>query len=450
MTVGAPSVGPGELTSRFVTVHGYRRCYLRAGRGPVLLLIHGIGDNARTWAPIIGELARRHTVIAPDLLGHGESDKPRGDYSVAGYACGMRDLLTVLGIERATVVGHSLGGGVAMQFAYQFPERCERLVLVATGGVGPDLHPALRAAALPGAGAVISLMGVPPVRLVGWAGLRALRLLHTALGRDAEDILHVCDSLGVPTARAAFLRTLRSVVDAHGQAITMLDRCYLAAGMPSLIVWGDRDAVIPVEHARIAHAAMPGSRLEIFPGAGHFPHHSDPARFRRVLEDFLATTRPASHSPRQWRTMLREHGREPRTTRPAGDLGAAPPPAAAARAVAEHTAAGVGAAAGSGAAGSGAAGSGAAGSGAGGSGAGGSGAAGSGAGGSGAGGSGAAGERSTGVETSTGVENATTAESPRSGMSGAGKARVGRSGSGRRQAGGNGRGGPRDPGAAVG
>jgi pimeloyl-ACP methyl ester carboxylesterase len=290
----------------------------------VLLLVHGIGDNARTWLPIIPRLARDHTLIAPDLLGHGESDKPRGDYSVAGYACGMRDLLTVLGIERATVVGHSLGGGVAMQFAYQFPERCERLVLVSTGGVGPDVHPALRAAALPGAGAVLSLVNLPPVRLAGRAGMRAMRLLHTDLARDAEDILHVCDSLGIPTARAAFLRTLRSVVDTHGQAITMLDRCYLAAGMPSLIVWGEGDAVIPVDHARTAHAAMPGSRLEIFPDAGHFPHHSDPERFRRVLEDFLATTRPASHSPQQWRTILREHTRAAAAAHPQRPAGAPP------------------------------------------------------------------------------------------------------------------------------
>jgi pimeloyl-ACP methyl ester carboxylesterase len=294
---------------RFVTVHGYRRCYLRAGRGPVLLLIHGIGDNARTWAPVLSQLARNHTVIAPDLLGHGQSDRPRGDYSVAAYACGMRDLLTILGIDRATVVGHSLGGGVAMQFAYQFPERCERLALVSTGGVGRDVHPALRAAALPGAGVALSLVGVPTVRVAGRAGMRMLRFAHADLARDGEDILGVCDSLRTPPARAAFLRTLRSVVDSHGQAITMLDRCYLAAGMPSLIVWGGRDAVIPVEHARTAHAAMPGSRLEIFPDAGHFPHHSDPERFQQVLEDFLATTSPADHSARRWRTMLRDNTR---------------------------------------------------------------------------------------------------------------------------------------------
>lgn len=303
---------------RYITVHGYRRSYLRAGRGPVVLLIHGIGDNARTWLPILPSLARDYTVIAPDLLGHGMSDKPRGDYSVAGYACGMRDLLTVLGIERATVVGHSLGGGVAMQFAYQFPERCERLVLVSTGGVGPAVHPALRAAALPGAGAVLALVTAPPVRLAGQVGLRALGLLPTGLARDADDIARVRDSLGTPTARAAFLRTLRSVIDVRGQSITMLDRCYLAAGMPSLIVWGGRDAVIPVAHAHTAHAAMPGSRLEIFHAAGHFPQHSDPGRFLEVLTDFLTTTRPASHSPRQWRAILREHTRaRPPQTMPA-------------------------------------------------------------------------------------------------------------------------------------
>ncbi|WP_420849112.1 alpha/beta fold hydrolase [Parafrankia soli] len=310
------SGGPGrQLSTRFVTVHGYRRAYLRAGRGPALLLIHGIGDNSGTWRDLIPELARGRTVIAPDLLGHGRSDKPRGDYSIAGYACGMRDLLTVLGIERATVVGHSLGGGVAMQFAYQFPERCERLVLVSTGGVGPDLHPVLRAATVPGSGHALSLLTRAPVRRVGWAATRALRLLHTDVGRDADDLMRVFASLDVPTARQAFLRTLRSAVDGHGQAITMLDRCYLAAGMPSLIVWGAHDAAIPVEHARIAHEAMPGSRLEIFPDAGHFPHHADPVRFRAVLEDFLATTRPASHSARQWRTLLRSHG----TAAPAQD-----------------------------------------------------------------------------------------------------------------------------------
>lgn len=300
------SSGSGRApVRRFVTVHGYRRAYVRAGRGPALLLIHGIGDSSETWNDLVPALAKRRTVIAPDLLGHGLSDKPRADYSVAGYACAMRDLLTVLGIDRVTVVGHSLGGGVAMQFAYQFPERCERLVLVATGGIGSDLHPLLRLAAVPGSGAVLPVLTAPSVARMGWAAARTLGWLRSDLGRDADDLMRTFQSLHLPTARRAFLRTLRTSADGHGQAITMLDRCYLAAGMPSMIVWGGHDAVIPVEHARIAHAAMPGSRLEIFEDAGHFPHRSDPDRFQAVLTDFLATTRPASHSIRQWRSLLR-------------------------------------------------------------------------------------------------------------------------------------------------
>jgi pimeloyl-ACP methyl ester carboxylesterase len=252
-------------------------------------------------------------VIAPDLLGHGLSDKPRGDYSVAGFACGMRDLLSVLDIDRVTIVGHSLGGGVAMQFAYQFPERCERLVLVAPGGVGPDLHPLLRAAATPGSGMVLALLTKPMVRRAGWGVARALRWLRTDLGRDADDLMRTVHLLDVPTARRAFLRTLRTSVDGRGQAITMLDRCYLAAGMPSLIVWGDHDAVIPVKHAWTLHDAMPGSQLEIFEGAGHFPHRSDPERFSAVLDAFLASTRPAHYSTRRWRMLLRAGRADVRT-----------------------------------------------------------------------------------------------------------------------------------------
>lgn len=102
--------GEHDVPLRHRVIHGYRRAYRMAGSGPAILLIHGIGDSSATWADLIPELARNHTVIAPDLLGHGASDKPRADYSVAAYANGIRDLLGVLGIERATLVGHSLGG----------------------------------------------------------------------------------------------------------------------------------------------------------------------------------------------------------------------------------------------------------------------------------------------------------------------------------------------------
>ena len=296
---------------QFRTIHGYRRAFVHAGKGPAILLIHGIGDSSDTWRDLIRELARDHTVIAPDLLGHGRSDKPRADYSVAAYANAMRDLLTVLDIEKATVVGHSLGGGVAMQFAYQYPERCERLVVVSSGGVSREVTPLLRAASLPPAHAVLPLLQFPVARTLGKALFKLLELFDHDIGRDADDMLRIFDALPDATSRAAFIRTLHAVVDWRGQVITMLDRCYLTRGMPTLLIWGDRDAVIPYEHAKLAHAAMPGSRLETFRGAGHFPHHSDPKRFVEVLYDFLAKTRPPAYSVDEWRTILRQGRTQP-------------------------------------------------------------------------------------------------------------------------------------------
>lgn len=299
------AVPPRDADLRFRTVHGYRRAFRVAGSGPAVVLIHGIGDSSTTWEPIIPALARRHLVIAPDLLGHGHSDKPRADYSVAAYANGVRDLLGVLGVQRATLIGHSLGGGVAMQFAYQFPDRTERLVLVNSGGAGIEVNPLLRAMTLPGASLLLGALRLPTMRTQVGIAVEALRVLRTSLGADAADWLRIVDALPDETSRAAFIRTLRAVVDWRGQVVTMLDRCYLTRGMPTLLVWGARDAVLPVTHGRRAHAAMPGSRLEVFPDAGHFPFHTDPARFVGLLEDFLHTTEPASWSPEQWRQLLR-------------------------------------------------------------------------------------------------------------------------------------------------
>jgi pimeloyl-ACP methyl ester carboxylesterase len=296
----------GDTALRFRMVHGYRRAFRLAGSGPPVVLVHGIGDSSATWEPVIPALARRHLVIAPDLLGHGSSDKPRADYSVAAYANGVRDLLGVLGVERATLVGHSLGGGVAMQFAYQFPERTERLVLVGSGGAGPDVTPVLRAMTLPGAAGLLHLLRLPTARLQVGVAVQLLRLLGTGFGQDAPDLLRMVDALPDATARAAFIRTLRAVVDWRGQVVTMLDRCYLTRGMPTLLVWGSRDAVVPLAHAYRAHLAMPGSRLEVFDGAGHFPFHSDPARFVTLVEDFLESTEPARWSAEQWRELLRD------------------------------------------------------------------------------------------------------------------------------------------------
>lgn len=296
------------VARQYRVIHGHRWAFRLAGKGPAVLLIHGIGDSSDTWAELVPELARRHTVIAPDLLGHGLSDKPRGDYSVPAYANGMRDLLEVLDVDRVTLVGHSLGGGIAMQFAYQFPDRTERLALVSTGGLGRDVTPALRLASLPGAHLALAALRLPTVRTQTAIAIRLLQLLDTGLGVDAPDLLRLVDALPDAASRNAFIRTLRAVVDWRGQVVSMLDRCYLTAGMPTLLVWGSRDQVLPALHAKVAHAAMPGSRLEIFEESGHFPFHTDRKRFLTVLENFIATSEPVDRRTEEWRERLRSQG----------------------------------------------------------------------------------------------------------------------------------------------
>ncbi len=303
---------------QFRTIHGYRRAFRIAGSGPALLLIHGIGDNSMAWQPVHSKLARRFTVIAPDLLGHGQSDKPRADYSVAAYANGMRDLLSVLDIDQVTVVGHSLGGGVAMQFAYQFPQMVERLVLIGAGGVTKDVNIALRLASLPGGSEALSVLRLPLVlptlQLAGQ--LLGAVIGSTGVGHDIPNALRILADLPEPTASAAFGRTLRAVVDWRGQVVTMLDRCYLTESVPVQLVWGEQDAMIPLSHAHMAHAAMPGSRLEIFPDSGHYPFHQHPDRFVDLVEEFIDTTAPARHDHEQLRDLLRTGRTENAVTGP--------------------------------------------------------------------------------------------------------------------------------------
>jgi pimeloyl-ACP methyl ester carboxylesterase len=300
------SVGRDEI--QFVTIHGHRRAYVIKGSGPALLLLHGLGCDHTTWSSVIDSLARRYTVVAPDLLGHGRSDKPRADYSVGGYANGMRDLLTVLGIDKVTVVGHSLGGGVAMQFAYQFPERTERMVLVAPGGFGPEVTPLIRAVTTPGFHEVTGVLTLPGIRHLSTLGLRVLARSPIPGTRDLVEVADILDSFADSRTRAAIRHVVRAVVDWRGQVITMTDRAYLTEHMPMCVIWGDRDMVIPVRHAVVAEAVSPGARIEVIPNAGHFPHKDHPQRFVKLLNDFIRSTPPGQYDQETWRAHLRSGG----------------------------------------------------------------------------------------------------------------------------------------------
>jgi pimeloyl-ACP methyl ester carboxylesterase len=289
-----------------IELHGHRAIYRYAGSGPPVVLIHGMLNSSRHWEAVATRLAERHTVIAPDLLGHGDSATTQGDYSLGAHASGIRDVLSALGVDRATIVGHSLGGGVAMQFFYQFPERCERLVLVSSGGLGRAVSWPLRLTALPGAEALVAVASSRPAL---WALNRSAERMR-ARGADAAPYVRAAaralGELEGEGARRAFLGTLRAVIGVRGQRVNAHDRLYLAGALPTQIVWGGRDRTIPVEHGLAAHAAVPGSRLEILDDAAHFPHLEDPDGLAATLLDFLATTDAAGLDATSWRGLLDE------------------------------------------------------------------------------------------------------------------------------------------------
>src|SRR3954449_5683312 len=285
-------------------LHGHRVIYRTVGSGPPVVLIHGMVNSSRHWEEVALQLADRYTVIAPDLIGHGDSAAVRGDYSIGAHAASIRDLLAVIGIERATIVGHSLGGGVAMQFFYQFPQRTERLVLVSSGGLGHEVSPRLRSAALPGMSAALSLIAHRRILDAMWLAGKRLRSRGHNKGVYLQAIVRALRPLEQPGARKAFLHTLRSVIDVHGQRVSARDRLYLLSSMPTLVVWGERDHTIPLEHGRAAHEAVPHSRFATLPRAAHFPHLEDPEGLSDVLLDFLATTQPPDLDDADWGELL--------------------------------------------------------------------------------------------------------------------------------------------------
>ncbi len=307
---------PARFEEWQIELHGRRVIYRIAGSGPPVVLIHGMLNSSSHWEAVAQQLAHDHTVVAPDLIGHGDSAAPRGDYSLGAHAASIRDLLAAIGIDRATIVGHSLGGGVAMQFFYQFPQRVERLALVSSGGLGREVSPMLRTAALPGTSALLSLTIHQRMVAALWDIGRRLRKRGVPAGVYLQAIARALRPLQSAGARQAFLHTLRSVIDVHGQRVSATDRLYLLEAIPTLIAWGDRDNTIPIEHGRLAAEAIPGSRFVTIPGVAHFPHLEDADALAAVLREFIAGTAPGLIEDSDWGELLAH--RSPRSRRAGG------------------------------------------------------------------------------------------------------------------------------------
>ncbi|MGH2984203.1 MAG: alpha/beta fold hydrolase [Solirubrobacterales bacterium] len=298
------ALDPLEFLPWETELHGHRVIYRMAGSGPPVVLIHGMVNSSVHWESVALRLAEDYTVIAPDLIGHGDSAAVRGDYSLGAHASSIRDLLAALGVERATIVGHSLGGGIAMQFFYQFPQRTERLALISSGGLGREVSPLLRGAAMPGAAAGLWAAAHPRVLdAVSRLGER-MRERGRGIGVYLLAIARALGPLRQAGARRAFLQTLRSVIDFRGQHVSARDRLYLLDGFPTLIVWGERDHTIPLAHGRRAHEAIPGSRFETLSRAAHFPHIEDPEGLSDALLEFLRTTEPGRIEDGHWGEII--------------------------------------------------------------------------------------------------------------------------------------------------
>ena len=275
---------------KFLDLHGERVAYRDEGSGEVLLLIHGMAGSSDAWRELIPRSPRHYRVVAPDLLGHGQSAKPRGDYSLGAFAVSLRDLLDELGIAQATIVGHSLGGGVAMQFLYQHPDYCERLILISSGGLGSDVGFILRLLSAPGAEFVLPVIAPSPVLKVGnkigsWftsAGMRNPRAARsggpTRRSRTARPATPSCAPCG-PSSTTAARPSARS------------NRLHVRSELPTLAIWGEDDQIIPVDHGHAAMAARPGGRLEVLPGVGHFAHVEAPNEVAEIIDDFMRSTK---------------------------------------------------------------------------------------------------------------------------------------------------------------
>jgi pimeloyl-ACP methyl ester carboxylesterase len=302
---------PAKVAQREIVLHGQPLTYLEAGAGTggqVVVLLHGLAGSSQTWATVLPLLGVHTHVIAPDLLGHGLSAKPRsGDYSLGAYATGLRDLLVALDIPRATIVGHSFGGGVAMQFAYQFPELTQRHVLVASGGLGQDVAFALRAATVPGTALALRIAAAAIPRWLAHLGLRLAGSVPMVSRAEIDGLADAFDSFADQGARKAFTHTVRGALNWSGQRLDGTERLYLLADTPVLLVTGNRDSVIPFAHTLSAHDVLQASRLEIFDNAGHFPHVEQPQRFAHLLHDFLTTTTPSEVDAQSVRRQLLGH-----------------------------------------------------------------------------------------------------------------------------------------------
>lgn len=274
------------------TADGTAIAWTEMGEGPPLVLLHGLGDSHRTWRRVAPRLARHFRVILPDLPGHGLSGRPDAPYTLEWYANTLAAWLDALEIERAHLVGHSYGGGVAQWMLLQHRARIDRLMLVAAGGLGPEVSVGLRLAAFPVLGPLLA----PPLMRAGTRIM--MRLAHDDFARpEPEEIDRIAWMNAAPGSAKAFTRTVSGCIDLFGQTMQSWHRIHEVEQLPPMsLVWGDRDRILPSTHGHQAFRRLEGARFVEYEKCGHFPHLEQSERFAeeaiRFLDPMVAHPRP--------------------------------------------------------------------------------------------------------------------------------------------------------------
>ncbi len=275
------------LERRFVTVCNFQMSYLTGGQGEPVVLLHGLGADNSTWRKVLPELARHFTVYALDMFGCGQSDKPLIEYTVEAMAHYVRLFMDAVSIKQAHLIGHSLGGGIAMQTLYFSPERVQRVVLIDSGGLGRDVHWLLRMTTLPGAHRIIGMLTDPRSRLLELLGKMEEYEVRPLNAEFESEIPVTMGRLRDPDVRRSFLRMLRAVGSLSGQTVSALSRLPERADRQFLLIWGERDRIIPAAHGRAAATLLPNAHLVVIPNCFHQPHIEYPLQFLQLTLDFL-------------------------------------------------------------------------------------------------------------------------------------------------------------------
>jgi pimeloyl-ACP methyl ester carboxylesterase len=275
------------VEKRDVEVEGLPIRYLTVGSGPPLVLLHGAGDNSLDWRWIISDLAATHRVYAPDLPGSPDSARPAVDYSPAFFERSVVAFVDALDMGRATFVGNSLGGLIALRLALSEPARVTGLVLVDSAGLGREVNPAFTSVNVPGPfEAAIPFWRTPVGAYQRAWGRTALLFAHPPGSVPRGWLAEQCRLALWPGYLEAHLATLRALVGPLGQREVLVDRLP-SLKIPTLVVWGARDRVFPESQARDAVAHLPEGSLALIPDCGHMPHVECPDRFLAALDEFL-------------------------------------------------------------------------------------------------------------------------------------------------------------------